>query len=52
MKIDVFKTNGEKLDKKIDLAPEVFGIEPNEHTIYLAVKAELANMRQGTHKTK
>jgi large subunit ribosomal protein L4 len=52
MKIDVFKTNGEKLEKKIDLVPEIFGIEPNEHTIYLAVKAELANMRQGTHKTK
>lgn len=52
MKIDVFKTNGEKLEKQVDLAKEVFGIEPNEHTIYLAVKAELANMRQGTHKTK
>lgn len=52
MKLDVFKTNGEKLDKKVDLAKEVFGIEPNEHTMYLAVKAELANMRQGTHKTK
>jgi len=52
MKLDVYKTNGEKLDKKVDLAKEVFGIEPNEHTIYLAVKAELANMRQGTHKTK
>jgi large subunit ribosomal protein L4 len=52
MKLDVYKTNGEKLDKKVDLAKEVFGIEPNEHTLYLAVKAELANMRQGTHKTK
>ena len=52
MKIDVYKTNGEKMDKKVDLAKEVFGIEPNEHTLYLAVKAELANMRQGTHKTK
>jgi large subunit ribosomal protein L4 len=52
MKIDVLKTNGEKLDKKVDLAKEVFGIEPNEHTMYLAVKAELANIRQGTHKTK
>lgn len=52
MKLDVYKINGEKLDKKVDLAKEVFGIEPNEHTIYLAVKAELANMRQGTHKTK
>jgi len=52
MKINVFKANGEKLDSKVDLAKEVFGIEPNEHTLYLAVKAELANMRQGTHKTK
>ncbi|MDD3715989.1 MAG: 50S ribosomal protein L4 [Candidatus Marinimicrobia bacterium] len=52
MKLDVFKSSGEKLDKKVELAPEVFGIEPNEHTLYLAVKAELANMRQGTHKTK
>ncbi len=52
MKLDVYKANGEKLEKKVDLAKEVFGIEPNEHTIYLAVKAELANMRQGTHKTK
>ena len=52
MKLDVYKTNGEKMDKKVDLAKEVFGIEPNEHTLYLAVKAELANMRQGTHKTK
>ncbi|MBN2780594.1 MAG: 50S ribosomal protein L4 [Candidatus Marinimicrobia bacterium] len=52
MKLDVFNTNGEKLDKKAELAQEVFGIEPNEHTMYLAVKAELANMRQGTHKTK
>ncbi|MEA3392436.1 MAG: 50S ribosomal protein L4 [Candidatus Marinimicrobia bacterium] len=52
MKINVLKTNGEKLDKKVDLAKEVFGIEPNEHTMYLAVKAELANIRQGTHKTK
>ncbi len=52
MKIDVVKTNGEKLGKKADLAPEVFGIEPHEHSLYLAVKAELANMRQGTSKTK
>lgn len=52
MKLDVYKSSGEKLDKKVELAPEVFGIEPNEHTLYLAVKAELANMRQGTHKTK
>ena len=52
MKLDVYKVSGEKLDKKVDLAKEVFGIEPNEHTLYLAVKAELANMRQGTHKTK
>ncbi|MDD3966665.1 MAG: 50S ribosomal protein L4 [Candidatus Neomarinimicrobiota bacterium] len=52
MKLDVYKSSGEKLSKKVELAQEVFGIEPNEHTLYLAVKAELANMRQGTHKTK
>ncbi len=52
MKLNVFKTNGEKLDKKVDFSKEVFGIEPNEHTMYLAVKAEMANMRQGTSKTK
>jgi large subunit ribosomal protein L4 len=52
MKLDVYTISGEKLGKKADLAAEVFGIEPNEHTLYLAVKAELANLRQGTHKTK
>lgn len=52
MKLDVYKTSGEKLGKKAELAAGVFGIEPNEHTLYLAVKAELANLRQGTHKTK
>ncbi len=52
MKLNVFETNGEKLEKKVDFSKEVFGIEPNEHTMYLAVKAEMANMRQGTSKTK
>lgn len=52
MKIDVLKTNGEKLGQKADLSSQIFGVEPHEHSLYLAVKAELANMRQGTHKTK
>lgn len=52
MKLDIYKTTGEKLDKKVDLAKEVFAIEPNEHCVYLAVKSEMASLRQGTHKSK
>jgi large subunit ribosomal protein L4 len=52
MKTDILKTNGEKAAKKAELAAEIFGIEPHEHSLYLAVKAELANLRRGTHKTK
>ena len=36
----------------MDLPEEIFGVEPNEHAVYLAVKAYLANQRQGTHKSK
>ncbi|MBL6962559.1 MAG: 50S ribosomal protein L4 [Bacteroidetes bacterium] len=52
MKIDVYNIKGEKTSKKIDLPKEVFGIEPNDHAIYLDVKRIMASMRQGTHKTK
>lgn len=52
MKLDIYKATGEKMDKKVDLAKEVFAIEPNEHCVYLAVKSEMANLRQGTHKAK
>lgn len=52
MKLDILSTNGETLDRSIDLPEEVFGIEPNEHAVYLAVKNYLNNQRQGTSKTK
>lgn len=52
MKLDVYKIDGSKSSSKVELSDEIFGIEPNDHVIYLAVKAYLANQRQGTHKTK
>ena len=52
MKLDVYKIDGTKSGETIDLADGIFGVEPNDHVIYLAVKAYLANQRQGTHKSK
>ncbi|NJK84405.1 MAG: 50S ribosomal protein L4 [Saprospiraceae bacterium] len=52
MQINVININGEDTGRTIELAEDVFGIEPNEHCVYLAVKAHLANQRQGTHKSK
>lgn len=52
MKLDIVNINGSKTGKQIDLDETIFGIEPNDHSIYLAVKQYLANQRQGTHKTK
>ncbi len=52
MKLDVYKIDGSQEGSSVELAENVFGIEPNDHVIYLAVKAYLANQRQGTHKTK
>ena len=52
MTIDILNSKGEKTGRSVDLADEVFAIKPNEHVVYLAVKAYLANQRQGTHKTK
>lgn len=52
MEVAVLKYSGEKTSKKVNLADEVFGIEPNDHAIYLDVKSILANQRQGTHKSK
>jgi large subunit ribosomal protein L4 len=52
MKLDVYKIDGEKTGKKAELSKAIFGIEPNDHVIYLSVKAYLANQRQGTHKAK
>jgi len=52
MKFDVYKVDGTKSGEAVELSDSIFGIEPNDHVIYLAVKAYLANQRQGTHKTK
>ena len=52
MKLEIVNIEGTNTGKKIDLPKDIFGIEPNDHAIYLAVKQFLANQRQGTHKTK
>ncbi len=52
MKLSVFNIKGEDTGRKVDLSKEVFGIEPNEHAVYLEVKQYLANQRQGTAKVK
>ena len=52
MKIAVYNIKGKETTKKIDLSKDIFGIEPNDHAIYLDVKNYLAAQRQGTHKTK
>jgi large subunit ribosomal protein L4 len=52
MELVVHKITGEATDKKVQLNDEVFGIEPNDHAIYLDTKQYLANQRQGTHKSK
>ena len=52
MKFDIYKIDGKLSGKKIDLSDDIFGVEPNDHAIYLSVKAHLANRRQGTHKAK
>lgn len=52
MELVVHKISGEATGKKVQLNDEVFGIEPNDHAIYLDTKQYLANQRQGTHKSK
>jgi large subunit ribosomal protein L4 len=52
MEVAVIKSNGQSSGKKVNLSAEVFGIEPNDHAIWLDVKSFLANQRQGTHKSK
>jgi large subunit ribosomal protein L4 len=52
MELIVHNTKGETTSKKVTLSSDVFGIEPNDHAIYLDVKLILANQRQGTHKSK
>ena len=52
MQVDVLSIKGKKTGRTIDLPEEIFGVEPNQHVIYLAVKQYLAAQRQGTHKVK
>ena len=52
MKVAVLDITGKDTGRKVELSKEVFGIEPNDHAIYLDVKQYLANQRQGTHKAK
>jgi len=52
MEISVLNIQGKETGKKVVLNNDVFGIEPNDHAIYLDVKQYLANQRQGTHKSK
>jgi large subunit ribosomal protein L4 len=52
MKLEVYKIDGSKSGETVELSDNIFAIEPNDHVIYLAVKAHLANKRQGTHKAK
>ncbi len=52
MKLNVINLSGKDTGKTVELADEIFAIEPNDHVIYLEVKQYLANQRHGTHKTK
>ncbi len=52
MQLDIINTKGEKTGRTIELPEEIFGIEPNDHVIYLAVKQYQGAQRQGTHKVK
>ena len=52
MKVKVFDIQGQETGRTVELPEEIFGIEPNDHAIYLAVKQYLAAQRQGTHKVK
>ena len=52
MELEIVNISGENTGKKVKLNDEIFGIEPNDHAIYLDVKQYMANRRQGTSKTK
>ncbi len=52
MELVVHKINGEVTDRKVQLEESIFGIEPNDHAIYLDAKHYMANQRQGTHDSK
>ena len=52
MNIEVVNIQGKGTGRNVELPEGIFGIEPNDHAIYLAVKSFLAAQRQGTHKAK
>src|SRR5690554_767938 len=52
MEAKVLDTKGKATSDKVTLSDSIYGIEPNDHAIYLDVKQYLANQRQGTHKSK
>ncbi|MEX0813998.1 MAG: 50S ribosomal protein L4 [Chitinophagales bacterium] len=52
MKLKVFNKEGKETSKELELTTDVFGLEPNDHVLYLDVKQHLAAKRSGTHKTK
>ena len=52
MELAVYNISGVDTGRKVNLSDDIFGIEPNDHAIYLDVKHFLANQRQGTHKSK
>ena len=52
MEVSVYNIKGEDTGRKVVLNDAIFGIEPNDHAIYLDVKQYMANQRQGTHKSK
>ena len=52
MEVSVYNIKGEDTGRKVALNESIFGIEPNDHAIYLDVKQFMANQRQGTHKSK
>jgi large subunit ribosomal protein L4 len=52
MKVKVLSKSGAETGRELDLSDDIFGIEPNDHAVYLTVKSYLAAQRQGTHKSK
>ena len=52
MKVDVLNTQGKSTGRTVELPEDIFGITPNEHVVYLAIKSYNAAQRQGTHKSK
>jgi large subunit ribosomal protein L4 len=52
MELEVYKSNGQKSTRKVKLSKEIFGIEPNDHAIWLDTRQIMARKRQGTHSSK